>query len=97
MLYSDRISASEGIEVNKSSRSKECMLCHFRCFVDTGYRYEPEVCNGCNDISMMVYKLKDSAILKMKGLDYWYITWNMSRTDAIKRLNNSKLYVKGSL
>ena len=25
------------------------------CFVITGYEYEQYVCNGCHDLSMMVY------------------------------------------
>ena len=54
MLYYDRIDTSEGIVVNRSSRWKEYMLYHYWYFVDTCYRYEPEVCNDCPDISMMV-------------------------------------------
>ena len=29
MLYIDRIHISEGIDVNKTSASKECNLCHY--------------------------------------------------------------------
>ena len=29
MLYFDRIDASEKIDVNKTSRSKECDICHY--------------------------------------------------------------------
>ena len=29
MLEYDRIAFSEGIDVNKSNKSKECMLCHY--------------------------------------------------------------------
>ena len=45
---------------------------------------------------MMVYELKDIAILNIKCVNYWCIIWNMSRIDAINRLNNSKLHVNGS-
>ena len=61
------------------------------------YSYEPEICNGCNDISMMVYELETIAILNVKGVDYRYVIWNMNRNDAINLLNNSKLYDKDSL
>ena len=64
-MFYDRIDASEGIDVSKSSRSIECMLYHYWYFLHNGYRYEPEVCNGCHDISMMVYELKDIAILNI--------------------------------
>ena len=29
MLYVDRIDVSEGIDVNKTSASKECDICHY--------------------------------------------------------------------
>ena len=28
MLYSDRIDVSKGIDVTKSNKSKECVICH---------------------------------------------------------------------
>ena len=46
---------------------------------------------------MMVYELRDIATLNIKDVDYQCIIWNMNRSDAINRLNNSKLVVKGSL
>ena len=32
MLYYDRIDVSKGIDVNKTSKSKECNICHYRYF-----------------------------------------------------------------
>ena len=29
MLYFNRIDVSEGIDVNKTSKSKECNICHY--------------------------------------------------------------------
>ena len=29
MLYFDRIDVSEGVDVNKTSASKECDICHY--------------------------------------------------------------------
>ena len=34
MLYYDGIDLSEGIDVNKTSASKECDICRFWCFLD---------------------------------------------------------------
>ena len=34
------------------------MICHCWYFLDDNYKYEPEVCNGCHDTSMMAYELK---------------------------------------
>ena len=38
---------------------------------------------------MMVYELENITILNVKGIDYRCVIWNMSKSDAIKRLNNS--------
>ena len=85
---------SEGIHFNKSNKSKECMICHYWYFKDIGYKFEPNVCNGYHDISMVAYELKHIAILNVKGVGYWCILWNMTKKDAINRLNNSKLDIK---
>ena len=36
MLYFDRIEVSEGIDVNKTSESKECNVCHYQYFLNEG-------------------------------------------------------------
>ena len=56
MLQNARIDVSEGIYINKSNESKECMICHYWYFKDIGYKFQPSVCNGCHDISMMAYE-----------------------------------------
>ena len=48
MLQYERIDVSEGIDINKSDKSKECMICHYWYFKDIGYKYEPYVCNRCH-------------------------------------------------
>ena len=66
-------------------------------FKDIGYEYEPYVCNGCHDLSMMVYDLKNVAILNVKGVDYRCVLWNMTKYNAVNLLNNSWLDIKGVL
>ena len=68
MLQYERIDVYEGIDLNESDKSKECMICHLRYFKDNGYKYEPYVCNGCHDLSVVVYDPKDSMILNIKVL-----------------------------
>ena len=97
MIQYERIDVSEGIDPNKSDKSKECMICDYWYFKDIGYKYEPYVCNGCHDLSMVVYDLNDFMILGMKGIDYRYYIFNMSKSDAINLLNNSVLDNKGVL
>ena len=70
MIQEERIDVSEGTDPDRSNKSKTCMICHYWYFEDIGYRYEPHVCNGCHDLSMMVYDLNDFMILNIKGVDY---------------------------
>ena len=46
---------------------------------------------------MMARELENIAILNIKGVDYRCILWNMTKNDAIIRLNNSKLNDKDTL
>ena len=73
------------------------MLYHYQYFKDVGYKFQPCVCNGCHAVSMMAYKLKNIAILNMKGVDYRCILWGISKNDVVDRLNNSVLEDKGIL
>ena len=57
MLQYKRIDFSEWIDINKSNKSKECIICHYWYFKDIGYRFEPFICNGFYGISIMVYDL----------------------------------------
>ena len=43
MLEYEKIDISEGIDVNKTSSSKECDICHFWYFKDIGFKYDPHV------------------------------------------------------
>ena len=43
MLEYDRIDISKELDVNKTSASKECDICHFWYFKDIGFKYEPYV------------------------------------------------------
>ena len=97
MLEYDRIDVSEGIDINKKSESKECMLCHYWYFKDAGYKFQPCPCHGCHAVSMIAYELKNTAMLNAKGVDYRSILWVISRDEAVNRLNNSVLEDKGVL
>ena len=58
MLQYEKIDVSEGIDVNKTSASKECELCHYWFFKDIGFKFEEHVCNRCHDLLTMAYSLK---------------------------------------
>ena len=59
MLQYERMDVSEGIDINKLDKSKECVIRHYWYFKDIGYKCELRVCNGCHDLSMGVYDVND--------------------------------------
>ena len=97
MLLYKKISISDGIGTNKTSASKECMLCQYSYFKDAGFKFEPHVCNKCHYVLMTAYELKNIAILNVKGVDFRCILWGISRDEAVNRLNNSVLEHEGAL
>ena len=90
MIQYERIDISEGIDFNKTSKSVECMICHYWYFKDTGFKYQPYVCNVCHDFS-------DVLILRIKNVDYRCYLVSIDKTYAISLLNNSALNNKGVL
>ena len=92
MLTYKKIDASEGIDVNKTSVSKECELCHYWFFKDVEFKFEEHVCNKCHDLLTIAYSLKDIAILNAKGATFRCILMGISKNEGLKRLNNSVTY-----
>ena len=70
MLQYQKINVSEGIDVNKTSASKECELCHYWLFKDIGFKFEEHVCNGGHDLLTMAHSLKNIAMLSAKGATF---------------------------
>ena len=97
MLQYQKINISEGIDVNKTSASKECELCHYCFFKDIGFKFEEHVCNKCHDLITKTYSLKDIAILNAKGATFRCILMGISKNLSLKRLNNSVTYDRGVL
>ena len=46
MLEYDKIDISEGIDINKTSTSKECGICQYWYFLNKNFSYDPYLCNG---------------------------------------------------
>ena len=72
MLYYDRIDVSEGIDVNKTSASKKCDVCHYWYFLSYIFKFHSNVFNNCHDLLMLMVSVNliDIAILNIKCSDY---------------------------
>ena len=86
-----KIDFSEGTDTNKTSLSKECMLCHYWYFKEVEFRFEAHLCNKFHDVLMTAYKLKNIVILNVKGAGFRCILWGISMHEAGNRLNDSVL------
>ena len=91
MLYYNTIDVSEGVNVNKTSASKECDACHYWYFLNCSFKFQPNVCNRCHDLLMVSVNLTDIAILNIKGLDYHCIISLISKNEAINLIQTADL------
>ena len=66
----DRIDISEGIDIKRTSASKECDICHYWYFKDIGFKYEPYLCNGCHDLMEKTVSFDNVVIVYVKGSAY---------------------------
>ena len=77
MLQYEKLDVSKGIGTIKTS-AKDCMLCHYWYFKDVGFQFEPHGYNKCHDVLIIAYKLKNIAILNVKGAESRFILWGIS-------------------
>ena len=84
MLGYQKLDISEGIDVNKTSASKECEVCHYWFFKDIGFKFEEHVCNKCHDLLTIACSLKDIKILNAKGNTYRFILMGISKNECLK-------------
>ena len=94
MIYYDRIDVSEGIDLNKTSASKEYDICHYLYFLNNSFKFQPNVCNKYQDLLMLSVNLSDSAILNIKVSNYHCFISLISKNEAINLLQNADLTEK---
>ena len=83
MLYYDRTDVSEGIDVNRTSETKECDACHYWYFLNKSSKFQPNVCKRCHDLLLMPMNLRSIAMLNIKGADYRCIISEIIKNEAI--------------
>ena len=97
MLEYDRIDISEGIDINKTNKSKECDICHYWYFLDKNFNYEKYLCDGCHDLMQKVMSFNDVSIVSIKGNEDRIHFWYMSKNDATVLMTNSNLKDKNGI
>ena len=94
MLEYDKINISEGIDVDATNKSKECMLCHYWYFLDKIFSYGPYLCDGCYNMMQKSIDFKNIAIVRFKKSVYRIYFLHMSKHEAKKLMTNSNLIDK---
>ena len=94
MLEYDRIDISEGIDIDKTNKSKECMLCHYWYFLHKNFSYGPYLCDDCYNFSQKSRDFKNIAIVHIKKNTYRIYFLCMSKRKAKKIMTNSNLINK---
>ena len=89
MLQYEKIDVSEGIDVNKTSASKECELCRYWFFKMLDLNLKNMFVMA---ILTMTYSLKTMAVLSAKKATFRCLLMGISKNEALKILNNSVTY-----
>ena len=66
------------------------MIFHY-WFFSHGFKFQDDVCNGCHDLTMLCLNISDIAIITVKDVDYHCIIHEISKSEAIRLLENSVL------
>ena len=91
MIEYERIDISDGIDISKTNKSKECMLCHYWYFLDNSFSYGPYLCDGCYNILQKSINFKNIAIVHVRESAYRIYFLYMSKREAKKLMNSSNL------
>ena len=97
MLEYDKINISEGIDVNMTNKSKECMLCHYWYFLNKNFSYGPYLCDGCYNIMQKSNNFKNIAIVYVKKSVYRIYFQDMKKREAKKLMTNCNLIDKNGI
>ena len=76
MLHFDIIDVYEGIDVN-------AFFATIIIFQIMGFKFKPDICNGCRDVLLMSMKLNYIAILNIHSVDYGCNINGISKSEAL--------------
>ena len=83
MSYYDQIDASERIDINKITESKECDICYCWYFLNKGFKFQPNICNRFRHLLMMSRSLSDIVVLNIKSANSRCIISGIMKNEAI--------------
>ena len=94
MLYYDGTVVFERIDVNRRSESKEHNICYYWYFLNSGFKFQPNVSHRCHDLLMIHTSISNIAILNIKSVDYHCIISGITKNETIHFMQNTDLTSK---
>ena len=68
MIEYERIDISEKADVDKTNKSKECMLCRYWYFLHKNFSYGPYLCDDCYNFSQKSIDFKILILFILKEI-----------------------------
>ena len=65
-----------------------CDLSLLFFFLNNGFKYQDSVCNCCHDLIMLCLSINNMAIITGKGIDYYCIIHDITKSEVIHLLEN---------
>ena len=94
MLKYYKIDITEGIDLDNTNKSRECMFCHYWYHLNKNLSYGPFTCDGCYIIVQRSTYFKNIAIVRVKNNAYRIYFKDISKHKAKKLMNKFDLIGK---
>ena len=94
MLRYHKIDITEGIDVDKTNKSRECLFCHYWYFLNKNFSYGPFTCDGCYNIVQRSTDFKNVPIVYIKNNACRIDFKDISKHKAKKLMNKFDLIGK---
>ena len=94
MLKYNKIDITEGIDLDKTNKSKKCMFCYYWYFLNKNFTYGPFTCDRCYNIVQRSTDFKNIAIVHIKKNTYRIYFKDISKHKAKKSMNKFGLIAK---
>ena len=82
----ERIDLSEGIDLDKTSKSKECEI-RINNYFNNDFRFDSKVCNHCKR-GITISEWTNLAIVNVRGIGYRVIMFDMTESHLHKILGD---------
>ena len=94
MLKYDKIDITEGIDLDKTNKSRECMSCHYCYYLNKNFSYGPFTFDGCYNLVQRSTDFKNIVISHVKKSAYRVYFKDISKHKAKKIMNKFNLVGK---